>query len=161
MEEEDPKCKTPLVCELRKAHTSTIRLSTIHLQTQRLNRRIRRAFVTILRAPLLLLLFAKDPLSLGLAQAALRKLSFLEPDVTMPQLLERAYNGLEIINETHRTTAALGMLASVALPLVCDKVWVGGQRHLVPLLELSLPGIDLVCSYRSTTRRALIQVAQE
>ena len=67
----------------------------------------------------------------------------------MPQLLERAYNGLEVINETHRTTAALGMLASAALPLVSEKVWPGGQKHLVPLLDLSLPGIDLVRSKSS------------
>lgn len=113
-------------------------------QTQRLNRRLSRAFVSILRAPILLLLFAKDPLSLGFAQGAIRKLAFLEPDMIMPQVLERAINGLEIINETHRTTAALGMLSSVALPLVSAQVWFGGQRHLVPLLELSLPGIDLV-----------------
>ena len=62
----------------------------------------------------------------------------------MPDLLERAYNGLEVVNETHRTTAVLTMLAGVAHPLVSEKAWLGGQKHVVPLLELCIPGIDLV-----------------
>ncbi|PAV21860.1 ARM repeat-containing [Pyrrhoderma noxium] len=67
----------------------------------------------------------------------------LHPSLIMPHLLERAYGGLEVVNETHRTTAVLSMLSGVALPLVSEKIWNGGQKHLVPLLELSLPGIDL------------------
>jgi proteasome activator subunit 4 len=62
----------------------------------------------------------------------------------MPDLLERAYNGLEVVNETHRTTAVLGMLASVTGPLTTEKIWLGGQKHIVPLLELCIPAIDLV-----------------
>lgn len=89
-------------------------------------------------------MFSKDTLSLGFAQACLRQLAFLEPDLVMPELLERAYNGLEVVNETHRTTAVLGMLASVTNPLTTEKTWLGGQKHIVPLLELCIPGIDLV-----------------
>jgi len=61
----------------------------------------------------------------------------------MPDLLERAYSGLEVINETHRTTAVMTMLGAVAHSLVSDKGWSGGQKHVVPLLELCIPGIDL------------------
>ena len=68
----------------------------------------------------------------------------LEPGLIMPQVLERAYSGLEVVNETHRTTAVLSMLVGIAQPLVSEKIWLGGQRHLVPLLDLCLPGIDLV-----------------
>ena len=93
---------------------------------------------------MLLALFAKDPVTMGLAQGALRCLALLEPAMIMPQLLERAHGGLEVVNETHRTTAVLSMLSSVALPLVSERIWLGGQKHLVPLLELCLPGIDLV-----------------
>lgn len=81
---------------------------------------------------------------MGFAQAALRSMALLEPGLVMPQLLERAYGGLEVVNETHRTTAVLSMLSGVALPLVSERVWLGGQRHLIPLLELCLPGIDVV-----------------
>lgn len=80
------------------------------------------------------------------AQGALRVLATLEPSLIMPELLERAYGGLEAINETHRTTAVLSMLSGIARPLVCEKVWLGGQKHIVPLLELCIPGIDLVSS---------------
>lgn len=105
---------------------------------------MRHAFVTALRTAALLSMFAKDPFTMGYAQASLRSLAFIEPKLIMPDLLERAYNGLEVVNETHRTTAVLTMLAGVAHPLVCEKAWLGGQKHVVPLLELCIPGIDLV-----------------
>ncbi|TFK57500.1 ARM repeat-containing protein [Heliocybe sulcata] len=110
---------------------------------QRLTPAIRRAFVNILRTPALLAMFSKDQISMSYAQGTLRALAFLEPNVIMPELLERAYSGLEVVNETHRTTAVLSMLSGVSLPLVSESIWLGGQKHVVPLLELCLPGIDL------------------
>ncbi|PCH33382.1 hypothetical protein WOLCODRAFT_21973 [Wolfiporia cocos MD-104 SS10] len=122
-EEQDPHCKTPV--------------------TRRLTPDIRRAFVMTLRTPALLAMFSKDPFSIGYAQAALRSMAFIEPNLVMPELLERAYSGLEVVNETHRTTTVMTMLAAVAQTLVSEKVWLGGQKHVVPLLELCVPGIDL------------------
>ncbi|KAJ6574754.1 hypothetical protein B0H19DRAFT_932973 [Mycena capillaripes] len=122
-EEEQASCRTPIA--------------------QRLTPAIRRAFVTILRTPALLAMFSKDPLSMGCAQSTLRALAMLEPSLIMPELLERAYSGLEVVNETHRTTAVLTMLNAISRTLVSEKLWFGGQKHLVPLLELSIPGIDL------------------
>lgn len=77
------------------------------------------------------------------AQSALRMLAALEPSLVMPELLERAYGGLEVVNETHRTTAVLSMLGGIGRELVHEDTYIGGQKHLVPLLELCLPGIDL------------------
>ncbi len=71
-------------------------------------------------------------------------MALLEPALIMPELLERVYGGLEVVNETHRTTAVLSMLSGIARPLVTESIWLGGQKHLLPLLELCLPGIDLV-----------------
>ncbi|KAI0322307.1 hypothetical protein OF83DRAFT_1161297 [Amylostereum chailletii] len=122
-EEEQPNCRTP--------------------SDRRLTKEIRRAFVTTLRTPALLAMFSKEPLSMGFAQATLRSLAVLGPSLIMPELLERAYSGLEVVNETHRTTAVLGMLSSLAQPLTSEKIWIGGQKHIVPLLELCIPGIDL------------------
>ncbi|KAG6889358.1 hypothetical protein C0995_001423 [Termitomyces sp. Mi166 len=122
-EEQQESCKTPM--------------------TRRLTPQIRKNFVAILRTPALLAMFSKGPASAGYAQSSLRVMAILEPGMVMPELLERAYGGLEIVNETHRTTAVLNMLAGVALPLVSESTWSGGQRHLIPLLELSIPGIDL------------------
>lgn len=78
-------------------------------------------------------------------------MSILEPDLMMPQLLERAYGGLESINETHRTTAAIGALAAVSTSLTKRSTWFKGQRHLVPLLELCLPGIDINDSIKTVS----------
>ncbi|TFK23084.1 ARM repeat-containing protein [Coprinopsis marcescibilis] len=112
-------------------------------EENRLTSQIRRAFVRILRTPALLAMFSKDPTSASYAQGALRTLAVLEPKLIMPELLERAYGGLEVVNETHRTTGVLSTLAGVARPLVTESIWLGGQKHLVPLLELCIPGIDL------------------
>jgi proteasome activator subunit 4 len=105
---------------------------------------MRRTFITILRTPILLAMFSKDPLAMGAAQGSLHTMALLEPGLIMPEILERAYGGLEVVNETHRTTAVLSALSLVALPLVSERVWLGGQKHVVPLLEMALPGIDLV-----------------
>lgn len=121
------------------------------IQTRRLTPAIRRAFVTTLRTPALLAMFAKDPISSTYAQGALRALALLDPHLIMPEILERAYSGLEVVNETHRTTAVLTSLAGVALPLVSEKLWLGGQKHIVPLLELCIPGIDLVSACNNTS----------
>lgn len=123
--------------------SSPIRYSP-NYQTSRLSPAIRRAFVSILRTPALLAMFSKDATCMSYAQGALRSLALLEPTMIMPELLERAYGGLEIVNETHRTTAVLSMLSGVARPLVSEEIWLGGQKHLLPLLELCIPGIDLV-----------------
>jgi proteasome activator subunit 4 len=92
-------------------------------------------------------MFSKEPIAMGYAQGALRTMALLEPTLVMPELLERAYDGLEGVNETHRTTAVLGMLSGITRPLVSEAVWLGGQKHLVPLLELCVPGIDLVRTF--------------
>jgi proteasome activator subunit 4 len=89
-------------------------------------------------------MFSKDSSTMSFAQGTMRYLAMLEPSIIMPELLERAYNGLEAVNETHRTTAVLSILSAVARPLVSEQIWFGGQKHLLPLLELCLPGIDLV-----------------
>ena len=89
------------------------------------------------------------------AQGALRTMAILEPSIIMPELLERAYSGLEVVNETHRTTAVLSMLSGMAVPLVSPTIWPPAVRHLVPLLELSVPGIDLV-SLRHCIRASLL-----
>lgn len=44
-------------------------------------------------------MFSKDAIAMSYANATLKHLSMLEPELVMPQLLERAYGGLESINE--------------------------------------------------------------
>ncbi|KAF5337321.1 hypothetical protein D9611_003207 [Ephemerocybe angulata] len=122
-EEELPTCKTP--------------------ESQRLTPQIRRQFVKLLVTPALLGIFSKDQTSASYAQASLPSLARLEPGIVMPEVLERAYGGLEVVNETHRTTAVLSALKSVCQPMLTESIWLGGQKHLLPLLELCLPGIDL------------------
>lgn len=89
---------------------------------------------------------------MSMTQSGLRIMALLEPNLIMPELLERAYGGLEVVNETHRTTAVLKMLSAISLPLVSEIIWRPGQKHLLPLLDLCIPGIDLVRSLTSLYR---------
>ncbi|KZS93077.1 ARM repeat-containing protein [Sistotremastrum niveocremeum HHB9708] len=122
-EEEQKSCKTPV--------------------TQRLTPAIKRSVVVMLRTPSLLAVFSKDPFATAFSQQCLRSLAILEPNIVMPHIIERAIGGLEVVNETHRTTAVLGLLSAVSLPLVSEQMWFGGQKHLLGLLDLALPGIDM------------------
>ena len=55
------------------------------------------------------------------------------------------------IGKTHRTTASIKALGAVAPSLICRNVYYAGAKHLLPILELLLPGIDLV-SYLDISR---------
>ncbi|QRW00399.1 proteasome activator complex subunit 4 [Ceratobasidium sp. AG-Ba] len=122
-EEANPNCRTP--------------------KEWRLNNAMKHAFVTILKTPALLAIFSKDQVTSSFAQGSLKSMVMLVPQLIMPEILERAYNGLEAVNETHRTTVVMNSLTGIAMPLASLKQWIGGQKHIVPLLELSIPGIDL------------------
>ncbi|KAF8187815.1 hypothetical protein K438DRAFT_1972516 [Mycena galopus ATCC 62051] len=95
----------------------------------------------------------------GFAPSTLRALAVLEQSLIMPELLERAYSGLEVVNETHRTTVLLTMLNAITCMLVSEKLWFGGQKHLGLLLELSLPGVDLNHPVRTSCLTTFIVAA--
>ncbi|KAG9123719.1 hypothetical protein FRC07_014176 [Ceratobasidium sp. 392] len=113
------------------------------LKEWRLTPAIRHAFVNVLKTPALLAIFSKDQVASSFAQGSLKSMVMLEPQLIIPEILERAYSGLEAVNETHRTTVVMNSLTGIAMPLASLKHWIGGQKHIVPLLELSIPGIDL------------------
>lgn len=109
-------------------------------------------------------MFSRDPITIANAQAALKTMGFLEPDLIFPAVLERAYPALETLlevssslvafyfrssshemrrSQTHRTTAVITALSTVSSPLISRANYPAGAKHLVPLLELCLPGLDV------------------
>ncbi|ORX56233.1 hypothetical protein DM01DRAFT_330261 [Hesseltinella vesiculosa] len=110
---------------------------------RRLTPLMRRKFVEILKPVALLSMFGKDPLTIAAAEVTIRFLAWLEPELVFPSLLERIYPSLETLTETHRTTSALSIVAAVSLPLLSRDHYPSGGKHLVPLLHLAIPGIDL------------------
>lgn len=96
-----------------------------------------------MRTVALLSMFSRDPLTIANSQSALKTMSFLEPDLIFPAVLERAYPALETLLETHRTTACITALSTLAPPLISRSVYPAGAKNLVPLLELCLPGLDV------------------
>ena len=64
---------------------------------------MKKRFVEVLQTPALLSMFSKDPISIALAHASLKTLAALEPNIIMPSIIERAYSGLESVNEVFAT----------------------------------------------------------
>ncbi|KAK4703609.1 proteasome activator subunit 4, partial [Phenoliferia sp. Uapishka_3] len=122
-EEERADCKTPLAW--------------------RLTPEIRREFVLTMRTVALLSMFSRDAITIATAQAAIKTMGYLEPELIFPAVLERAYPALETLLETHRTTAIITALSTISPPLISRSVYPAGAKHLVPLLELCLPGLDV------------------
>ncbi|WFD34224.1 Proteasome activator BLM10 [Malassezia cuniculi] len=121
--EEHPECRTPM--------------------ERRLTPTIRREFVSVVSKVCFLSMFGRDPMTILAAQSSLKRLAALQPELVIPQVLQRSYNSLEVLETTHRTTSVLSALAALAQPLVDRTLYPAGAKHLVPLLHLSLPGIDL------------------
>lgn len=109
---------------------------------RRLTPSIKREFVGALRGLCFMSMFGKDMLSLVSCQAALKRLALLEPELILPAILERAYPGLEELETTHRTTAIITTLKTLAPTLVSRHLFPAGGKHLMPLLQLCLPAID-------------------
>ncbi|TIC14990.1 hypothetical protein E3Q14_00482 [Wallemia mellicola] len=122
-DEQKPDCKTPL--------------------QWRLTKQMKKEFVFSLRTVALLAMFSKDPISITNTQGCLRNLALLEPDLIYPALMERAYPSLEALTETHRTTAVITALSTIAPHLISRSKYYAGAKDLLPLLEFSLPGIDM------------------
>ncbi|KAF8162148.1 hypothetical protein K438DRAFT_1776039 [Mycena galopus ATCC 62051] len=133
----DKKLARPTGVYVRREKHQVVPQLYAEFCTQRLTSTIRRAFVTSLRMPALLAMFSKDPVSM-----------VLEQSLIMPELLERAYSGLKVVNETHRTTALLTMLNAITWMLVSENLGFGGQKHLGLLLELSLTGTSYLSAKR-------------
>ncbi|KZT19390.1 hypothetical protein NEOLEDRAFT_1142177 [Neolentinus lepideus HHB14362 ss-1] len=122
-EEQDPECKTP--------------------RNRRLTRDMKRELVQCLRTVALLAMFSQDSTTVSNIQSCLKSMSVMEPDLILFPILERAIPSLESLVETQRTLAVIKALGAVAPALVCRDVYYPGAKHLINILELLIPGIDL------------------
>lgn len=138
-EEQEPDCTTP--------------------QQRRLTEKLRKEFVLMLRPVTYLSMFGKDQYTVGASQSTIKFLSWLEPGLIFPGLLERIYPSLETLTETHRTSSALSILADIALPLFSRDHYPAGGKHLVPLLQLAIPGIDMNDPHKTVSSLMFIATA--
>lgn len=122
-EEERPQCKTP--------------------QQYRLTSEMKTELVSILRTVCLLSMFSKDPLTIAASQASLKRMAILAPEMVFPAVLDRAFNSLEALETTHRTNAVITALSTLSPVFTSRQLYRAGGKHLVPLLQLCIPGIDL------------------
>ncbi|PFX25214.1 Proteasome activator complex subunit 4B [Stylophora pistillata] len=99
------------------------------------------AFVECLKPAVMLAVFNKSG-SFD-AAGALQNLALIKPDIVLPTLLDKLYVALATLTEPHQLTATLNCVTSVARALVRpDESYPAGRHHVLPLLQLVLPGID-------------------
>lgn len=110
---------------------------------------MKRELVKCLRTVALLAMFSRDPTTVSNIQSCLKSMTVMEPDLILHPVLERAIPSLEALVETQRTTAVIKALGAVALALVSRDIYKPGAKHLVQILELLIPGIDLVSPQKS------------
>ncbi|KAF7437108.1 hypothetical protein PC9H_003942 [Pleurotus ostreatus] len=122
-EEEKADCKTPM--------------------NRRLTRSMRRELVKSLRTVALLAIFSQDPDTVSNIQSCMKSMSLMEPDLILLPILERAVPSLEALVETQRTMAIIKALGAVVPSLASRQVYYGGAKHLVNIMHLLVPGIDL------------------
>ncbi|KAI0067819.1 hypothetical protein BV25DRAFT_1794335 [Artomyces pyxidatus] len=122
-EEQKPDCKTP-------TH-------------RRLTRKMKYELVKSFRTVALLAMFSEDSTTVNNISSCLKWMSLMEPELILQPILDRAVPSLEALVETQRTIAVIKALGSVAPALVSREVYYSGAKHLVPILQLLIPGIDL------------------
>jgi proteasome activator subunit 4 len=104
---------------------------------------MRRELIKSLRTVALLAMFSQDQVTVSNIQSCMKSMCLMEPDLILHPILERAIPSLEALVETQRTMAVIKALGAIAPSIVCRDVYYAGAKHLVPILELLIPGIDL------------------
>ncbi|KAJ7783436.1 hypothetical protein DFH07DRAFT_995453, partial [Mycena maculata] len=141
LEEQQPECKTPM--------------------NRRLTKQMKRELVKTLRTVAFLAMFCEDSTTVSNIQSCLKSMSVMEPDLILHPILERAVPALETLIETQRTIAVIKALGAVAPAIVSRKVYYPGAKHLIPILQLLIPGIDLNDPTKTLhTTEFIVEIAQ-
>ncbi|EEB05810.2 hypothetical protein SJAG_00837 [Schizosaccharomyces japonicus yFS275] len=106
---------------------------------KRLTNHIKKEFVEILKPSVLNAIHSTEEYLRTMAQKSLRALAILEPDAIVPCMLKRIYSALESSVKSHNALVSIESLISLAQVIAGTKQY---QPHILPLLELILPGID-------------------
>ncbi|KAG0312267.1 hypothetical protein BGZ99_009606 [Dissophora globulifera] len=122
-DEQEPTCETP--------------------QELRLTPELNERFVETIKAVTYLMMFSKDPRASAQNNMTLRYLAWIAPKLIIPGVLERAYPSLESLTETHRTVSVISAMSSLSVPMLNRDHYPQGGKHLLPLLHLTVPGVDL------------------
>ncbi|KAG8866672.1 hypothetical protein FRC20_007837 [Serendipita sp. 405] len=130
-------------------------------KARRLTPLMRRELVRCLRTVCLLSIFSSDSTTTGNVQSALKSMISMEPDLILPSILERAVEALETLTETQRTLAIIKGLSAVCTGMTSRDMYYPGAKHISPVLELLIPGIDLNDPTKTICTSSLIKdVAQ-
>lgn len=108
-------------------------------EDRRLDDRVKLQFVRILKDAVFMGIYSKSGTAMNFSLSTLSSLAYLEPQIILPQALQRIYPSLQGLVEVHRTTSSLRALQVLTRSLVKTK---GFRCHVTTLLGLALPGID-------------------
>ncbi|KAG1716353.1 hypothetical protein ID866_837 [Astraeus odoratus] len=112
-------------------------------QNRRLTYDMRRELVKSIRTVVLLAMFSQDSATVSNVQSCLKSMSTMEPGLIIEPILERAIPSLEALVETQRTLSVIRALCAIAPAIYSREVYYPGAKHLITILQLLIPGIDL------------------
>ncbi|KAI0308000.1 hypothetical protein B0F90DRAFT_1813347 [Multifurca ochricompacta] len=123
----------------------------------RLTRGMKRELVKSFRTVALLAMFSEDSTTANNISSCLKWMSLMEPDLILYPILERAVPSLEALVEV----SGRPTIGAIAPALVSREVYYPGAKHLVPILQLLIPGIDLNDPSKTLcTTTFLIEISQ-
>eukprot|EP00002_Diphylleia_rotans_P008536 TRINITY_DN1840_c0_g1_i8.p1 TRINITY_DN1840_c0_g1~~TRINITY_DN1840_c0_g1_i8.p1 ORF type:complete len:1006 (+),score=150.97 TRINITY_DN1840_c0_g1_i8:90-3107(+) len=99
-------------------------------------------FTEILLPVAMSALYSKKGTMVSYASNALRYLASVQPDITIPKIIEQASGALQTLTEIHQTNSIISALGDVCRTLVNPHIYKDGIQYLLSLLQLTLPGID-------------------
>jgi proteasome activator subunit 4 len=120
--ERQPDCMTP----------AEARLTDVECQT----------FCKTLLPVMHLAMYGKSVHMITGAAYGARHLSFICPEIIIPSFIDKIYVALQTLTETHQTVSALSVLLNIVRPMFWKDHYKDGGKHLLPILQLCLPGID-------------------
>jgi proteasome activator subunit 4 len=72
---------------------------------------------------------------------SIKHLAYLAPGLVLPPIMERVFDALQTLTETHQTTAAMGLLSVIIFPMMKSREF-SVRDYIRDLMSYSLPGID-------------------
>lgn len=107
--------------------------------------------ITKLVLPVLHLgIFGKDVEILDSSQVSLRNLALLSPRIVFSDIIPKLFPALETLTESHRTASAITTLCLLSPCLLRQGVYPEGLQYFSTFLHMTIPGIDLNDSNKTT-----------
>lgn len=100
-------------------------------------------------------MFSKNIQVSRMSHSALQYLCWTAPQIVFPNFLNQFYESLDSLTATQRTLSSISAMAFCAVPLT---EYPQGNEHIMSILNITLPGIDINDPFKSMATFSLYSV---